>query len=75
MISNVLNVSESINMIGENNTKKILSSFSCVIDNVQLNEEDNSNAYDFYIKCGFKAFDKRYSESDEKYYILMMKIF
>ena len=197
MISNVLNVSESINMIGENNTKKILSSFSCVIDNVQLNEEvekfvkysavefykrkmsvtylcfneedelsgiftlthkaidipaadmsnsqkrkiqrfalldqeanlfrasayliaqfgknyainnglnirgtelmestmsvlhdaqemvgggivyleceeDNSNAYDFYIKCGFKAFDKRYSEFDEKYYILMMKIF
>ena len=38
-------------------------------------EEDNSKAYDFYIKCGFKEFDKRYSESDERYYILMMKVF
>ena len=197
MISNVLSIPESVNMIGEDNTKKVLSTYSCVLNGIQLNEEveqfvrnnavdfykrkmsvtylafneedelsgiftlthkaidipaadmsnsqkrkinrfalldqdanlsrasafliaqfgknyavndglnirgtelmesamsvlhdaqemvggglvyleceeDNSKAYDFYIKCGFKEFDKRYSESDERYYILMMKVF
>ena len=38
-------------------------------------EEENSQAYDFYIKCGFKEFDHRYSQIDKQNYILLMKIF
>ena len=38
-------------------------------------EEDNEKAYDFYVKCGFKEFDRRYSQIDNRNYILMMKIF
>ena len=38
-------------------------------------EEENSRAYDFYIRCGFKEFDHRYSQIDQQNYILLMKIF
>ena len=38
-------------------------------------EEDNNKAYDFYIKCGFKVFDRRFSLIDQQNYILMMKTF
>lgn len=38
-------------------------------------EEDNRKAYDFYIKCGFKEFDHRFSQIDQQNYILMMEIF
>ena len=38
-------------------------------------EEDNEKAYGFYVRCGFKEFDCRYSQIDEQNYILMMKIF
>ena len=38
-------------------------------------EEENSQAYDFYIKCGFKEFDHRYSQIDRQNYTLLMKIF
>ncbi len=38
-------------------------------------EEENNQAYDFYIKCGFKEFDHRYSQIDRRNYILLMKVF
>lgn len=38
-------------------------------------EEDNKKAYDFYIRCGFKEFDHRYSQIDQRTYTLLMKIF
>lgn len=38
-------------------------------------EEDNARAYDFYIRCGFKEFDYRYSQIDKQKYILLMKGF
>jgi len=38
-------------------------------------EEENSRAYDFYIRCDFKEFDHRYSQIDRQNYILLMKIF
>ena len=52
MISNVLSIPESVNMIGEDNTKKVLSTYSCVLNGIQLNEEVKqfvrNNAVDFY---------------------------
>lgn len=38
-------------------------------------EEGNNQAYDFYVRCGFKEFDYRYSQIDRQNYILLMKIF
>ncbi len=38
-------------------------------------EEGNDNAYSFYVKCGFREFDHRYSLIDKLNYTLMMKIF
>ena len=38
-------------------------------------EEENNQAYDFYIRCGFKEFDHRYSQIDKQNYILLMKVF
>lgn len=37
-------------------------------------EEGNNRAYDFYMRCGFREFDHRYSRIDRQNYILMMKI-
>ena len=37
-------------------------------------EEGNYRAYDFYVRCGFREFDHRYSRIDRQNYILMMKI-
>ena len=37
-------------------------------------EEENIKAYEFYLRCGFKEFDRRYSQIDHQTYILMMKI-
>lgn len=38
-------------------------------------EEENSRAYEFYLKCGFREFDHRHSQIDRQNYVLLMKVF
>jgi hypothetical protein len=65
-----------IDSYGEEATVALLSSFSCVKNGVQKNEEvENTVALELYKKNGFVPFGERESESDGHRYIQLLKGF